>query len=58
MFLGFYFDPTGRGVIASIITGAGVVSSLSAYLLYGEKLSLFTILGIVVNTSGLALIAL
>jgi drug/metabolite transporter (DMT)-like permease len=58
LLLGFYFDPLGQGVTASIVAGAAIVSAFGARIMYNEKLSISQILGIVLGTAGLLFITL
>jgi drug/metabolite transporter (DMT)-like permease len=58
MFLGFYADPNGRGITTSIITGVGIVAALAAFIVYHERLSAYTVIGIVLSTAGIVVITL
>jgi drug/metabolite transporter (DMT)-like permease len=58
LFLGYYNDDTGRGIITSIVTGSAIVSALSAYIFYKEKLSCSMIVGIIMSTVGIVMITL
>jgi drug/metabolite transporter (DMT)-like permease len=58
LFLGYYSDEYGRGIITSIVTGSAIVSALSAYIFYKEKLSCSMVVGILLSTAGIVVITL
>jgi drug/metabolite transporter (DMT)-like permease len=56
LILGFYFDPEGVGITASIISGSAILSALLAFVFYQESLNANQIIGILATTFGLVLI--
>jgi drug/metabolite transporter (DMT)-like permease len=58
LFIGYYYDPAAIGVTTSVVLGSGLASALLSYYLFDERLTCSQVMGMVVITAGLVLLAL
>ena len=57
LILGWYWDPTGRGITFVILSGITPIVAFLSFLIFNEKLTILQIIGMIIAIAGIALLS-